>query len=99
MHNSCLGISPEYLIFRNAPKPIIDLYGISFFCTNFETLTISCVIVLISAGVDKPIIKKVPSYCFYIVQKMITWNSDNFYNAFKVFKVLRGYLPIMTRTT
>ena len=26
MHNSCLGISPKYLIFRNSPKPIIDLY-------------------------------------------------------------------------
>ena len=37
MHNSCLGISPKYLIFRNAPKHIIDLCGISFFCANFET--------------------------------------------------------------
>ena len=25
MHNSCLGIPPKYLIFRNAPKSIIDL--------------------------------------------------------------------------
>ena len=40
MHNSCLAISPKYLIFRNAPKCIIDLYGISFLCTNFETFTI-----------------------------------------------------------
>ena len=40
MHNSCLGISPKYLIFRNAPKPIIDLCGISFLCANFETFTI-----------------------------------------------------------
>ena len=31
MHNSYLAISSKYLIFRNAPKPIIDLYGINFF--------------------------------------------------------------------
>ena len=47
MHNSCLGISPKYLIFRNAPKPVIDLYGISFLCNNFETFTIFSAIVLI----------------------------------------------------
>ena len=35
-----LGISPKYLIFRNAPDFIIDLCGISFLCTNFETFTI-----------------------------------------------------------
>ena len=46
MHNSCLGISPKYLIFRNTPKPIIDPYGISFLCTNFETFTIFSAIVL-----------------------------------------------------
>ena len=46
MHNSCLGISPKYLIFRNAPKPIIDLCGISFLCANFETFTIFSAIVL-----------------------------------------------------
>ena len=40
MHNSCLGISPKYLIFRNAPKPIIDPCGISFLYANFETFTI-----------------------------------------------------------
>ena len=28
------------LIFRNAPNPIIDLYGISLIYTNIETLTI-----------------------------------------------------------
>ena len=47
MHNSCLGISPKCLIFRSAPKPIIDLYGINFLCTNFEIFTISSAIVLI----------------------------------------------------
>ena len=47
MHNSCLGISSKYLIFRNVPKPIIDLYGISFLCANFETFTIFSAIVLI----------------------------------------------------
>ena len=46
MHNSCLGISPKYLIFRNAPKPIIDLCGISFLCANFETFTIFSAIAL-----------------------------------------------------
>ena len=46
MHNSCLGISPKYLIFRNALKPIIDLCGISFLCANFETFTILSAIVL-----------------------------------------------------
>ena len=46
MHNSCLGISPKYLIFRNAPKPIIDLCGISFLCANSETFTIFSAIVL-----------------------------------------------------
>ena len=46
MHNSCLGISPKYLIFRNAPKPIIDLCGISFLCANFETFTTFCAVVL-----------------------------------------------------
>ena len=46
MHNSCLGISPKYLIFRNAPKPIIDLRGISFLCVNVETFTIFSAIVL-----------------------------------------------------
>ena len=46
-HNSCLGISLKYLIFRNAPKPIVDLYNISFLCTNFETFIIFSAIVLI----------------------------------------------------
>ena len=46
MHNSCLGISPKYLIFQNAHKPIIDLCGISFLCANFETFTIFSAIVL-----------------------------------------------------
>ena len=46
MHNSCLRISPKYLIFRNAPKPVIDLYGISFLCANFETFTIFSAIVM-----------------------------------------------------
>ena len=46
MHNSCLGISPKYLIFRNAPKPINDLCSISFLCANFETFTIFSSIVL-----------------------------------------------------
>ena len=46
MHNSCLGISPKYLIFRNAPKLIIDLCGISFLCADFETFTIFSAIVL-----------------------------------------------------
>ena len=46
MHNSCLGISPKYLICRNAPKPIIDLFGISFLRANFETFTIFSAIVL-----------------------------------------------------
>ena len=47
MHtDSCLGISPKYLIFRNAPKPIIDLCGISFLCANFETFTIFSAIAL-----------------------------------------------------
>ena len=46
MHNSCLGISGKYLIFRNAPKPIIDLFGISVLCANFETFTIFSAIVL-----------------------------------------------------
>ena len=45
MHNSCLGISPKYLIFWNAPKPIIDLCGISFLCANFETVTIFSAVV------------------------------------------------------
>ena len=40
MHNNYFGISPENLIFRNVPKPIIDLYDISFLCANFETSTI-----------------------------------------------------------
>ena len=48
MHNSCLGISPKYLMFRNAPDPtIIDLYGKSTLCTNFENFTIFSAIVLI----------------------------------------------------
>ena len=47
MHSSCLGRPPKHLIFRNAPKPIIDLYGISFLCTNFETFTIFSAVVLI----------------------------------------------------
>ena len=46
MHNSCLGIFPKYLIFGNAPKPIIDLCGIIFLCANFETFTIFSAIVL-----------------------------------------------------
>ena len=46
MHNSCLGISPKYLTFRNAPKPIIDLCGISFLCASFETFTIFSAIAL-----------------------------------------------------
>ena len=45
--NSCLGISPKFLIFQNAPKPIIDLCGISFLCANFETFTILSAIILI----------------------------------------------------
>ena len=71
MHNSCLGISPKYLIFQNAPKPIIDLYGISFLCTNFETFTIFRAIVLIDC--TYPPYYKTKRYS----RKLVTGNEVN----------------------
>ena len=47
MHNSCLGIPSKYLVFRNSPKPIIDLYSVSFLSSNFETFTIFGAILLV----------------------------------------------------
>ena len=58
MQNSCLGISPKYLIFRNAPKPVIDLCGISFLCANFETFTIFSEIVLKTSIIPRTINRK-----------------------------------------
>ena len=66
MHNSCLGISPKYLIFRNAPKPIIGLCGISFLCAKFEIFTIFSAIVLKTCTTGRR--TNADHTCFYIIE-------------------------------